>query len=330
MAAPSTNLKLIWGTAFIAAKESFWSDESHLLEGFSLLKKHNVTTLDTAQLYNGSEEYLGTVGAGTTHDFVIDTKWIGGFTKNKDLAVQTTEHYLNTAKESIKKLGVPQVDIFYIHAPAYHAPIEPILKGVNEAYKAGLFRRFGLSNFPPAHVQRVYDVAKQQGYVLPSVYQGNYSAVARKLEDDLLPLLRKLGIAFYAYSPIAGGFLTKTREQIEAGESRFAAGIYQDLYAKKSFLEALTEWRSIAQSEGVSPAELAYRWVLHHSALDPKYGDAVIFGASNLKQLEGTLLGCEKGPLGAESAERIQKIWEDVKHDAGRDNYETWSGEKGD
>ncbi|KAJ7770056.1 NADP-dependent oxidoreductase domain-containing protein [Mycena metata] len=79
--------------------------------------------------------------------------------------------------------------------------------GINTAYTAGRFRRFGLSNFTPADVQRVYNMCNEKGYPLPTVYQGTYSAVARKPEAELIPLLRKLRIALYIYSPISGGLV---------------------------------------------------------------------------------------------------------------------------
>ncbi|KAJ0344507.1 hypothetical protein KNSL1_009281 [Colletotrichum chrysophilum] len=176
-------------------------------------------------------------------------------------------------------------------------------------------------------VQRLYDVAKNNGFVLPTVYQGNYSAVARKPEADLFPVLRKLGISFVAYSPIAGGFLTKTREQIESGGTRFSPdqmfGIYHKLYVKDSYLSALEEWGKIAEEEQISKAELAYRWVVYHSILRKQYGDGIVFGSSSLSQMEETLLACNRGPLSEKAVEAIEQIWEKVKDEAGVDNYQT-------
>ena len=101
-------------------------------------------------------------------------------------------------------------------------------------YKSGAFERFGLSNYPASEVQKVYDICEANGYVKPTAYQGNYSPVARKQETILFPTLRKLGISFYAYSPLAGGFLTKTKEDIEAGAGRFnkeaLGGMYAEMY----------------------------------------------------------------------------------------------------
>ncbi|KAJ0357250.1 hypothetical protein COL154_010293 [Colletotrichum chrysophilum] len=146
-------------------------------------------------------------------------------------------------------------------------------------------------------------------------------------EADLFPVLRKLGISFVAYSPIAGGFLTKTREQIESGGTRFSPdqmfGIYHKLYVKDSYLSALEEWGKIAEEEQISKAELAYRWVVYHSILRKQYGDGIVFGSSSLSQMEETLLACNRGPFSEKAVEAIEQIWEKVKDEAGVDNYQT-------
>lgn len=235
------------------------------------------------------------------------------------------------ARETLRKLGLKggnegKLDVFYIHAPDKDVPFPETCAGINDAHKEGLFERFGLSNFRPEEVQSVYDICKKNGFVLPTVYQGNYSPVARKQEEILFPLLRKLGIAFYAYSPIAGGFLTKTKEDIANGKGRFNENIpigklYRTLYAKPSYLEALSEWDSIAKDAGVGKAELAYRWVVYNSHLKQESGDACIVGYTRKEQLENTLKFVEKGPLDAKTCQRIDQVWKTIEHEAGVDNF---------
>lgn len=132
-------------------------------------------------------------------------------------------------------------------------------------------------------MRRVYDYAKSKGYVLPTVFQGNYNPVARRYDTTLFPLLRELNIAFYAYSPLAGGFLVKDREMLStgAGTGRWDANsrigkMYNARYTKPSLLEALSEWEAIANEARVSKAALAYRWVMHNSQLSAKHGDGII------------------------------------------------------
>lgn len=290
-------------------------------EAMDALLAAGVTTIDTARIYPGSEEQIGQQEKRT--QFTIDTKVPGGFvpgTAHKDTIV---EH----AKEALEKVNIKQFDILYIHSPDPNIPLDDTLAGINEAHKLGIFKRFGLSNYAPQDVQRVYDLAKEKGYPLPEVYQGNYNPVARHLEKDLFPVLRKLNMVFYAYSPLAGGFLTKTSADLDAGAGRFnkdaLGGMYSGMYDKPSLREGLKTWNQIAEKEGVSKAELAYRWVAHHSALTEE-GDGVIFGASKLSQIEQTAGGIKKGKLSHEAAKSIDELWESVKAEAPVDNY-VWS-----
>lgn len=201
-----------------------------------------------------------------------------------------------------------------------------MLSAINELHKAGVFKRFGLSNFVASDVQTVYDHCEKNGFVKPTVYQGNYSPVARRQDTELLPTLRKLSISFYAYSPLAGGFLTKTKQDIVDGKGRFGPtgmgnGMYLKMYGKPELLESLAFWESIARDAGVTRAELAYRWVKYNSPLSPEHGDGIIVGTSSLKQLEQTLEGLNRGPLPAQVVEKIDAMWETVKHVAPLDNY---------
>jgi aflatoxin B1 aldehyde reductase len=175
-------------------------------------------------------------------------------------------------------------------------------------------------------------IAKERNYVLPSVYQGNYSAVARRVEKELFPTLRKHNFAFYAYSPIAGGFLTKTSEQLRAGgtgrwDPESSVGKQsRALFQRPSFLEALDVWNQIAEDEGISKAELSYRWVAHNAGLRGELGDGVIVGAQNPAHLRETMAAIKKGPLSAEVAKKIDGIWEQIAADAPLDNYHDYLG----
>lgn len=161
------------------------------------------------------------------------------------------------------------------------------------------------------------------------MYQGNYNAFARKSEEELIPLLRKLNISFCAYSPIAGGFLAKTSKQISEGDSqRFShdnpfAFIYRKMYVKDSLMNGLDQWDEIATNLNISKADLAYRWIAYHSALKKEFGDAFILGGRSLEQVAGTLNAISQGPLPEDAVAKIEKIWDSIKEDAPRDNYIT-------
>ncbi|KAK7063684.1 aldehyde reductase [Favolaschia claudopus] len=304
----SPKVKAVFGAASIGDGRYF-SDEESLQKIYQLLEEGGCDTIDTARLYGNSEEWLGKT----------DARWV----------TSTSETIPHHAKDTVERLGIQSVDVFYIHAPDPSLELEDMLQGINEAHKAGRFKRFGLSNFKASDVQRVYEICKDKGYPLPSVYQGNYSAVARKQETELLPTLRKLGIAFYVYSPIAGGFLTKTAQQLREGSAeagRFAKGhrmqaLYGGMYNKPSYFKALELWEEAANQAGCSKAELAYRWVAFDSVVDSQYGDAVIFGGSKHSQISETLAWLKRGSVGEAAKAKIDEIWKTIEHEAPLDNY---------
>lgn len=153
--------------------------------------------LDTARGYSPhaprtSEPLLGAVEAGKR--FNIDTKIFpyGDHPHSK-------QNIGNNINESLDALKVPQIGVEYLHVPDRTTPFEETCEAMDKAYREGKFRRFGLSNHTAEEVQKIVQICEDRGFVKPSVYQGQYNAVVRGGEKELFPVLRKLGIAFYAW-----------------------------------------------------------------------------------------------------------------------------------
>lgn len=126
--------------------------------------------------------------------FTIDTKasYAGDHPHTKDKIIENVDI-------SVKELGIPQVNVYYLHMPDRNTPLEEAVAGMNEAHKAGKIKQFGVSNHSPAEVEEIVKIAEEKGYIKPTVYQGQYNAIVRGGERDLFPVLRKHNIAFYAY-----------------------------------------------------------------------------------------------------------------------------------
>jgi aflatoxin B1 aldehyde reductase len=182
----SKGIETIFGGAGFQ-REGLFAVPSTVPKVYAALEDAGVCKIDTAHTYGASEEILGQTGGSTR--FEIDTKAPGGNIPGS-LTKQGVQGFAHRSKHH---LGVEQVDVYYLHSPDV-VPIEETLAGVNELYKEGWFRRFGLSNFFAEDVQKICEICQREGYPLPSVYQGDYSAIARKQEEVLLPTLRKLGI----------------------------------------------------------------------------------------------------------------------------------------
>lgn len=120
--------------------------------------------------------------------------------------------------------------------------------------------------------------------------------------------------------------MTKTKQEILDGKGRFDPNnflgqMYSSMYAKPSYLEALGQWEQIAKDEGISRAELAYRWVTYNSPLKKEYGDGIIIGARNLDQLQETLTSVNNGTLSKNAVKRIDEVWKTIEHEAPLDNF---------
>ncbi|TFL01183.1 NADP-dependent oxidoreductase domain-containing protein, partial [Pterulicium gracile] len=154
------------------------------------------------------------------------------------------------------------VAVYLIHAPNPTTPFEEKMEAIHKLYLEGRFEQ--VSN-----------------YVLATVYQGSYSLLSRNIESDLFPVLRSLNIAFHAYSPIAGGFLAATPDDIANPTEAFN---------KPELLKYLEKYIQLLKDTGISQAEIAYRWARFHSNLDGARGNSIVVGASSPKQLDQTLL----------------------------------------
>jgi aflatoxin B1 aldehyde reductase len=192
--ADKPGVPIIFGGAQFQLSGPF-SSPSTLLNVYSALEKAGCGKIDTAHIYGASEEILGQ--SGGSKRFAIDTKAPGGGIPGS----MTAQGVVDFAHGSKKLLDIEQVDVYYLHAPDEVA-IEETLRGVNEVWKEGWFKRFGLSNFLPEDVKRIHEICESEGYPLPEVYQGDYSAIARKGEEVLLPTLRRLGMVSCFHSSI--------------------------------------------------------------------------------------------------------------------------------
>jgi aflatoxin B1 aldehyde reductase len=221
-------------------------------------------------------------------------------------------------EDSLKALGSSSVDLWYLHAPDRSVPIEETLKAVNELYKQGKFKRWAVSNYMAWEVAAICELCKANSYPLPSVYQGVYNALHRTIEVELLPCLRKYNMSFYAFNPLAGGWLTDryhrdtSDSSLEPGSrfdnNKMQGRMYRARYWNDAFFDALDVLR---EAKGdLREGEIALRWMMHHSQLKAEHGDKVIIGASSNAQLMQNLGDFEKGGLSEDVVKALDKGWE--------------------
>eukprot|EP01137_Pigoraptor_chileana_P009896 Opistho-2@58798 len=299
------------------------ANEAQSAEMVDIFLSRGHRELDTALMYCGgkTEKILGAMP--TTHDaskVSVHTKvnpWSPNGLKPESVSRQFSNCLANLKTES--------VDVLYLHAPDHATPIEHTLAAVDALHKAGKFKELGLSNYASWEVAEIYYLCKQNGWVLPTLYQGMYNAITREVEKELFPCMKRLGIRFYVYNPLAGGLLTgryvyEDAEKEPAG--RFFgnnwAEAYRTRYWKQSNFDSIelvkTALDGAYGSNKVSLAEASLRWLTHHSYLKGEHGDAVIVGASTTKHLIANLdaLECAE-PLAESVVEAFNRAWQNVR-----------------
>ncbi|RPD52596.1 Aldo/keto reductase [Lentinus tigrinus ALCF2SS1-6] len=289
-----------------------------------IFQAHGHYEIDTARVYCGgtSEEYLGKVN-WKKRGLVMDTKLYPTAAAGSravgapSLISHSPEDLRKYLDISLKALQTDSIDMWYLHGPDRGTPYEVTLKAVNDLYKEGKFKRFGISNYMSWEVAEIVGICKANGYIQPTAYQGIYNAIHRKVEPELFPCLRKFGIAFYEFNPLGGGFFTgryrSLQDEVEPG-SRFdpnkgVGKLYRVRYWNEPYFHALSKIEAVGEKYNLTLAEIALRWISHHSLMKREYGDAVLIGASSTKHIEQNLIDLEKGPLPEEVLKVLDEAW---------------------
>ena len=165
-------------------------------------------------------------------------------------------------------------------------------------------------------IEEWLDTAEENGYVKPTVYEGQYNLLCRGYETTLFPLLRKHNMVFRGFSPLAGGFLLGnfTPEGVQGG-SRFARddSPFMKWYNKPSMHEAIKRLRKVSKESGIGMDELSLRWLVYHSILNDE--DAIILGASKTSQIVKNTAQIKKGPLDEAVVKQLDGLGDLVKSD---------------
>ncbi|KAK9378484.1 NADP-dependent oxidoreductase domain-containing protein [Kockiozyma suomiensis] len=276
--------------------------------------------LDCAYIYPAgfpgeAETFLGELQAAKDGKFVVDTK-LDSF---RDGAHTEQAIYVSITSQ-LARLKVDKIRTLYLHAPDRTVSFEATHRVINELYQQGKFERFGMSNYRLEEIIEFAERAEKNGWVAPSAYEGLYNIVSRKPETELLPVLRKYNISFYAYSPLASGFFSNIKrgqDPAPGGQfdpNTFNGGYNQSWFFKDELFTAIEELELVGAQYGIPNNAIALRWLRHHSQLSD--GDAILVGYSKIEQLKQNLEYLEQGSLPDKIVQVIDSIWESIKDSA--------------
>ncbi|HVO18671.1 MAG TPA: aldo/keto reductase [Anaeromyxobacter sp.] len=277
------------------------ADEEESIATIQCALELGVTLLDTADMYGPftNEELVGRAVRGRRGGAVLATKF--GQIRGRDgqRGVCGRPEYVRSACEgSLRRLGVECLDLYTLHRVDRSVPIEETVGAMADLVRAGKVRFLGLSEAAPATVRRAHAVHPI------SALQTEYSLWSREPEEELLPLVRALGIGFVAYAPLGRGFLTgrfRRPEDLPPGDYRRTSPRFQgdNFFRNLALVDGL---RDLAAARGVGAAQLALAWVLARGA------DVVpIPGTTTRAHLRANLAAAAL-PLSPGELERLEAI----------------------
>lgn len=239
--------------------------------------------LDTANLYASgeSERIVGRIVRGAPERFVVATKVGLDRLEGKPEGLSPAALRTSLAR-SLERLELPRVETLYLHAPDRETPLRATLEALAEAFAAGLFTTWGVSNFASWRALEAVNVARELGLPPPRRSQIVDNVLARGVEVEHLEFCSTFALETVAFNPLAGGLLAGTVARGTAPrEGRFHKNaLYKGRYLRDASFDAASALEALAAEHGLTLLALAYRFVVHHRG----HG-AVLLGPSRLEHV---------------------------------------------
>jgi L-glyceraldehyde 3-phosphate reductase len=210
------------------------------------------------------------------------------------------KYLLSSLDQSLKRMGVDYVDVFYSHRPDPQTPLEETMGALDTAVRSGRALYAGISSYSPERTAEAARILSELGTPL-LIHQPSYSMLNRWVEGGLLDTLEKAGAGCIAFSPLAQGMLTNKYLDGVPTDSRMAEGssLSKDLLTEQNLthIRALNE---IARRRGQSLAQMALAWLARDERMT-----SVLIGASSVAQLEQNIAALDNLDFTAEELAEI-------------------------
>jgi L-glyceraldehyde 3-phosphate reductase len=238
--------------------------------------------------YGSAEENFGTIlqkdFRSYRNELLISTKagwdmWPGPYGVGG-----SRKYLLASLDESLQRMGLEYVDIFYSHRPTLDVPLEETMGALVQAVRLGKALYVGISSYSPERTREAAEILRSQGVPL-LIHQPSYSMLNRWVEKELLGTLDELGVGCIAFSPLAQGLLTdKYLNGVPENSRAAGGGSFQKSLLTEQNLKHVQALNGIARARGQTLAQMAVAWVLR----DRRVTSALI-GARNVEQLDNSL-----------------------------------------
>lgn len=283
------------------------ADEAEAKAIVDLALEAGINFFDTANSYsNGrSEELLGKALKGRRRDAVVATKFFNPMGSGPNDSGMSRVHIMQAIEDSLRRLQMDYVDLYYIHHVDRETPLEEMLRALDDLVHQGKVRYIACSNYEAWRLMEALWISDSKNLARFECYQPQYSLVVRDIEQEIMPICRLKGLGVVVWSPLAGGFLTgkyKPGERSVSGTRSDEGWAYPKQYFAANADETLATLLETSQALGRSPAQVAIRWVLEQPGLT-----SAIVGARTADQLRDNL-GATGWRLEGEALETLNRV----------------------
>lgn len=266
------------------------TDESTAGKIVDLAFDAGINFFDTANSYSEglSEEYLGKALKGRRRDAVVATKFSNPMGPGPNDGGMSRVHIMQAIEDSLRRLQMDYVDLFYIHHVDVDCPMEEMLRAMDDLVTQGKVRYTACSNYQAWRLMECLWLSDHNDLARFECYQPQYSLVVRDIEQELLPICDYKGLGVVCWAPIAGGFLSgkyKPGERTMAGTRSEEAWAYPSRFFAANADEILRTLLAVADDTGRSPAQVALRWAVQRPGIT-----SIITGARTLEQARDNML----------------------------------------
>jgi aryl-alcohol dehydrogenase-like predicted oxidoreductase len=248
--------------------------------------EQGITLLDTSDSYSSgkSEEFIGESLGKRRHDVVIATKFASPMGESPYMRGTSRRYIMQAVEASLRRLKTDYIDLYQFHRADPATPIVESLQAMDDLVRQGKVRYVGHSNFAAWQIVDAQWTARTEHLARPISAQNEYSLLERDVEKEVLPAVQAMGLGMLPYYPLAAGFLTG---KYRRGEMPQGARLTNTPAARSARIlnernfELLEKWEQFAGERGHSMTELAFAWLLAHSAVA-----SVIAGATRPEQVD--------------------------------------------
>jgi L-glyceraldehyde 3-phosphate reductase len=215
------------------------------------------------------------------------------------------KYLVSSLDQSLKRMGLDYVDIFYHHRPDPETPLEESMQALDYIVRSGRALYVGISNYPADKAREAAKVLRQLGTPC-LIHQPSYSMFNRWVEDGLLDTLKEEGIGCIAFSPLAQGLLTDKYLGggiPEGSRASKAHGFLKPANITDDKLTKVKKLNEMAKSRSQTLAQMALAWVLRHEGMT-----SVLIGASKVEQIDDAVGTLQHLDFSAEELQKIETI----------------------